>query len=86
MRYANIGASNVPDSALGAVILDSGVPDLQRGEVTVSRDTTKKAEPKTPHLLSLNQYIVAWSQEEKCELKYVIQLSGSGLSDRECVI
>jgi hypothetical protein len=46
MRCANIGASAVPDSALGAVILDSGVPDLQRGEVTVSRNTTKKAEQK----------------------------------------
>jgi len=31
----------------------------------------KKAEPKTPHFLSLNQDIVAWSQEEKCGLKYV---------------
>jgi hypothetical protein len=28
--------------------------------------TQKKAEPRTPHLLSLNQDIVAWSQEEKC--------------------
>jgi len=26
----------------------------------------------TPHFLSLNQYIVAWSQEGKCGLKYVI--------------
>jgi len=32
----------------------------------------KKAEPKTPHFLSLNQDIVAWSQEEKCRLKYEI--------------
>ena len=32
----------------------------------------KKAEPKTPHFLSLNQDIVAWSQDEKCGLKYVI--------------
>ena len=30
----------------------------------------KNAEPKTPHFLSLNQDIVAWSQEEKCGLKY----------------
>jgi len=37
----------------------------------------KKAEPKTPHFLSLNQDIVAWSQDEKCGLKYVIHtLSG----------
>ena len=34
----------------------------------------KKAEPKTPHFLSLNQDIVAWSQEEKCGLKYVIHI------------
>jgi hypothetical protein len=27
---------------------------------------------EAPHLLSLNQDIVAWSQEEKCGLKYVI--------------
>jgi hypothetical protein len=32
----------------------------------------KKAEPKSPHFLSLNQGMVAWSQEEKCGLKYVI--------------
>ena len=34
----------------------------------------KKAEPRIPHLLSLNQDIVAWSQEEKCALKYVIHI------------
>jgi len=28
----------------------------------------KKAEPRTPRLLSLNQDIVAWSQEEKCRV------------------
>ena len=32
----------------------------------------KKAEPRTPHFLSLNQTIVTRSQEEKCGLKYVI--------------
>ena len=32
----------------------------------------KKAEPKTPHFLSLNQGMVAWAQEEKCGLKYVM--------------
>jgi hypothetical protein len=32
----------------------------------------KKAEQKTPHFLSLNQNIVAASQEEKCGLKYEI--------------
>jgi len=32
----------------------------------------KKAEPKAPHFFSLNQDIVAWSQEEKWGLKYVI--------------
>ena len=34
----------------------------------------KKAEPKTPHLLSLNQDIVASPQDEKCGLKYVIHI------------
>jgi hypothetical protein len=29
----------------------------------------KKAEPKTPHFLGLNQDIVASSQDEKCGLK-----------------
>ena len=28
----------------------------------------KKAEPRTPHLLNLNQDIVAWSQKQKCEV------------------
>jgi hypothetical protein len=32
----------------------------------------KKAEPKTPHFLSLKQDIVVCSYEEKCGLKYVI--------------
>jgi hypothetical protein len=32
----------------------------------------KKAEPKTPHFLSLHQNIVAGSQKQKCGLKYVI--------------
>jgi len=46
----------------------------------------KKAEPRTPNLLSLNQDIVAWSQEEKCGLKYVIQtlskpVRSSGIND-----
>jgi len=31
----------------------------------------KKAEPKTPHFLSLNQDIVADAQNQKCGLKYV---------------
>ena len=35
----------------------------------------KKAEPKTPHLLSWNQDIVAWSQKQKCGLKYVIHIT-----------
>ena len=34
--------------------------------------TQKKAEPKTPHFLSLNQDIVASPQDEKCGLKYVM--------------
>ena len=32
----------------------------------------KKAEPRTPHFLSLNQDSVAALQEQKCGLKYVI--------------
>jgi len=32
----------------------------------------KKAGPRTPHLFSLNQDIVAWSLEAKWRLKYVI--------------
>ena len=32
----------------------------------------KEAEQRTPHFLSLNQDIVAWSQDEKCGLKYVM--------------
>jgi len=36
----------------------------------------KKAEPKTPHFLSLKQDIVALSQEEKWGLKYVIHSPG----------
>jgi len=32
----------------------------------------KKAEPRTPHFVSLNQDIVGWSQGGKCELKYEI--------------
>ena len=34
----------------------------------------KKAEPKTPHFLSLNQDIVARPQMQKCGLKYVIHI------------
>ena len=32
----------------------------------------KKAEPGTPHLLSLKQDIVAWSQEAEWRLKYIV--------------
>jgi hypothetical protein len=40
---------------------------------TLAQDVEKKkAEPRIPHFLSLNQDIVAWSQEEKCGLKYVM--------------
>jgi hypothetical protein len=34
--------------------------------------TQKKAEPMTPHFLSLNQDIVARSQKQECGLKYEI--------------
>ena len=36
----------------------------------------KKAEPKTPHFCSLNQDVVAWSEEENWGLKYVIHSTG----------
>jgi len=36
----------------------------------------KKAEPRTPHFLSLNQDIVAWSQKVKCALKYELFIPG----------
>ena len=43
------------------------------GSETSAQDVEKKkAELKTPHFLSLNQDIVAGSQEEKCGLKYDI--------------
>jgi hypothetical protein len=42
----------------------------------------KKAEPRNPHFLSLNQDIVAWSQEGKCGLKYVIHSLGGQLGLR----
>jgi hypothetical protein len=41
-------------------------------EISAQEVEKKKAEPKTPHFLSLNQDIVAWSQEKKCGLKYDI--------------
>jgi len=62
----------VPVSALITVILDLGVNELQKGELIATRNTTKKAEPVTPHFLDLNQDIVACSQVEECGLKYVI--------------
>ena len=51
--------------------------DLVSDELAALRQETsahdvekKKAEPRTPHFLSSNQDIVAWSQEEKWGLKY----------------
>jgi hypothetical protein len=41
----------------------------------------KKAEPRTPHFLSLNQDIVAWSQEAKCALKYVMKTSSKKVGE-----
>jgi len=46
-------------------------------ETSVLDAQKKKAEPKTPHFLSLSQDIVGSSQDEKCGLKYVIHISGS---------
>ena len=42
-------------------------------EFSLAQDTeNKKAEPRTPHFLSLNRDIVVGPQDEKCGLKYVI--------------
>ena len=45
-------------------------------EISAQDVGKKKAEPKTPHFLSLNQNIVASPQDEKCGLKYVIHIPG----------
>jgi hypothetical protein len=43
---------------------------------TLAQNVEKKeAEPRTPHILSLNQNIVAVSEWQKCGLKYVIQIA-----------
>jgi hypothetical protein len=42
------------------------------GDFLSVRLWNKKAEPGTPHFLSLNQDIVAGSQKVKCVLKYVM--------------
>jgi hypothetical protein len=48
-----------------------------RPDFTAAQDVEKKkAELKTPHFLSLNQDIVAWSQKAKCALKYDISNLG----------
>jgi hypothetical protein len=54
---------------VGITSLNSHFPHQKAQHKMLRR---KKAEPRTPHFLSLNQDIVAWSQEEKCGLKYVI--------------
>jgi hypothetical protein len=36
----------------------------------------EKSGAEAPHLLRLNQDIVAWSQKQKCGLKYVIYTFG----------
>jgi hypothetical protein len=36
----------------------------------------EKSGAEAPHLLRLNQDIVAWSQKQKCGLKYVIHSQG----------
>jgi hypothetical protein len=51
-------------------------PDHVPIEFSAQDVEKKKAEPKTPHFLSLKQDIVARSQDEKCRLKYVIHTPG----------
>ena len=74
MRCANIGASNVPDIALSTVILNLEFLTCEKARWQQVGIQQKKAEQRTPHFLSLNQDIVAWSQEVKCGLKYVIYI------------
>jgi hypothetical protein len=51
-------------------------------EFNLARDIeNKKAEPKTPHFLSLNQDIVVRSQGQKCGLKYVIHSPRKGVRE-----
>jgi hypothetical protein len=46
-------------------------------DFTLAQDIEKKkAEPRTPHFLSLNQNIVGGPQMQKCGLKYVIHSPG----------
>ena len=75
MRCAKIGASNVPDIALRTVILNLEFLTCEKARWQQVGIQQKKAEPKTPHFLNLNQDIVAGSQEEKCGLKYVMHTS-----------
>jgi hypothetical protein len=52
-------------------------PSLDVGiyETSAQNVEKKKAEPKTPHLLTLNQDIVACSEEQNWGLKYEIYIN-----------
>ena len=63
-RYIAISTLNSPRS-LGKFILHPLIYTLLVFKLAQDVEK-KKAELKNPHFLSLNQNIVAWSQEEKC--------------------
>jgi hypothetical protein len=48
------------------------VPSLNTQLISVQSDGFTPCGASAPHFSSLKQYIVAWPQEEKCGLKYVI--------------
>ena len=52
-------------------------------EISAQDVGKKKAEPKTPHFLSLNQDIVAGYQKRKCRLKYVIHTPRARIEKRK---
>ena len=71
------GAHNDKKSKITTITANCGLHPLiytSPGFAQAQDVEKKKAEPKTPHLLSLNQDIVAGSQNEKCGLKYVIHI------------
>ena len=68
--FWNVSFAQNGESKLTITSLNSHCPHQEPQPKMLKR---KKVEPKTPHFLSLNQDIVAWSQKVKCGLKYVMQ-------------
>jgi hypothetical protein len=75
-RFAFGFLPTIPHNTAVAVQLtlppDGRVEDLHLQVGAPCRAHKEKAEPRTPHLLSLNEDIGAVSQEVKCGLKYAI--------------